>query len=108
MARGPGKGKTNNPKGRPRGSQNRATKDVREAFKKLIENNLDNMEIWLEEVAKESPSKALQIIKDLSEYILPKLQRTELSGGDNKPLDKITFKFGDNNNRGDNTDEETK
>lgn len=70
-----GKSKTG---GRNEGVQNKKTKEVRAAFKQLIEDNLDNMTQWLEDVAKDDPSKALTHIQGLSEYILPKLQRTEV------------------------------
>lgn len=71
------KGQTNNPDGRPKGSLNKATSKTREAFNKLIEDNLDNMSIWLAEVAAEDPKAALDVIAKLSEYIVPKLARTE-------------------------------
>lgn len=37
MSRGPGKGNTNNPNGRPLGVPNKATKDIKEAYRQLIE-----------------------------------------------------------------------
>ena len=71
------KGQTNNPDGRPKGSPNKTTSRTREAFNKLIEDNLDNMSIWLAEVAAEDPKAALDVVAKLSEYIVPKLARTE-------------------------------
>lgn len=37
--------------GRPKGSPNRATKDVREAIVKLLEGNVENFTLWLAAVA---------------------------------------------------------
>jgi hypothetical protein len=71
------KGQTNNPDGRPKGSLNKVPSRTREAFNKLIEDNLDNMSIWLAEVAAEDPKAALDVVAKLSEYIVPKLARTE-------------------------------
>lgn len=66
--------------GRPKGAGNKDLQPIREAFTKLVEDNLENMNTWLEEVAKDNPVKALQIIEGLAEFSIPKLQRTELTG----------------------------
>ena len=78
MSQGPGKGKTNNPNGRPAGVPNKATKDIKEAYRMLIEKNLDNLTGWLEIIAEKDPEKAIRIISDLSEYVIPKLARSEM------------------------------
>lgn len=72
--------------GRTKGTENKGTSEIRDAFKALVENNLENMTQWLEKVAEQNPSKALDHINGLSEYILPKLQRTELTGDKDKPI----------------------
>jgi len=100
------KGHTNNPNGRPKGVPNKTTKEIREAFQMLIESSLPDIQEWLRRVADENPEKALLIVEKYSDFILPKLQRTEISGGEDKPLNQVIFKFGEANNR-DNTDEET-
>jgi len=100
------KGHTNNPNGRPKGVPNKTTKEIREAFQMLIESSLPDIQDWLKQVAKDNPDKALQIVERYADYILPKLQRTELNGGENTPLKKVIFDFGTENNRN-NTDEET-
>lgn len=79
--------------GKKKGSQNKATKDIKEAYQQLIENNLDNLTAWLEKVAAKDPEKAIKIINDLSEYVIPKLARSEHTGKDGKDLNTtITFK----------------
>ena len=91
--RGPGKGKTNNPNGRKPGVPNKATRDIKEAYRQLIELNLDNLTAWLEIIAAKDPEKAIRIISDLSEYVIPKLARSEHTGADGKDLHTtITFK----------------
>jgi hypothetical protein len=80
------KGSTGNPNGRPHGALNKSTKDIKEAYKLLIENNLDNLTIWIEAVAAKDPEKAIRILSDLSEYVVPKLARQELTGKDGKDI----------------------
>ena len=64
--------------GSRKGKPNKATKEIREAFKLLIEDNLPNMKVWLSDVAEEDPERALNILLKMSEFIVPKLQRQEI------------------------------
>ena len=81
--------------GKKPGTQNRTTKAVREAYQKLTEDNLDNMSIWLSQIASEDPSKAMDLMLRLSEYIIPKLARQEITGAEGQDLFKdVKFKFG--------------
>lgn len=64
--------------GSRKGIPNKATAEIREAFKRLIEENIDNFGVWLSDVAAEDPEKALSIIVKMSEFVIPKLQRQEL------------------------------
>ena len=64
--------------GSRKGIPNKATKEIREAFKLLVEGNLDNMKVWLSDVAEEDPEKALNILLKMSEFVVPKLQRQEI------------------------------
>lgn len=82
----PKKGETNNPHGRPAGVPNKATRDIKEAYRMLIEKNLDNLTGWLETIAFKDPEKAIKILSELSEYVIPKLARQELTGKDGKDL----------------------
>ena len=97
------KGQSGNPNGRKKGTPNKTTEEIRQAFQMLIESSLPDIQKWLKQVAKDNPEKALQIVEKYSDFILPKLQRTELSGGEDKPLTKVVFDFGTETNR-DNTD----
>lgn len=84
-----------NRNGRPKGSKNKATQHIREAYQKLTEDNLDRMSIWNSQVASEDPAKAMDIMIRLSEYIIPKLARQEVTGNDGESLFKdISFNFG--------------
>ena len=64
--------------GRPKGSPNKVTKDVRDAYKEFVEDNVGSFQAWIEEVAKTNPAKALELVANLSEYFLPKLSRSEV------------------------------
>ena len=89
------KGEVTNPNGRPKGKPNKTTAEIREAYQKLVEANLTNMTEWLVQVAAENPERAMDLMLKLSEYMIPKLARQEVTGADGKDLFKnIKFEFG--------------
>ena len=100
-------GQSGNPAGRKKGTINKNTKQIREAYQKLTEDNLDNMNRWLMQTAQEDPAKALDLMLKLTEYIIPKLARQEIVGNEGEDLFKnIKFSFGpDINNREDRLEE---
>lgn len=88
--------KPNGGKGRPKGAVNRATRDVRAAVAEIAQNNVQNVQKWLERTARKQPARALQLYLDLIEYHVPKLARTEHTG-EEKPdgtLEPIRVIFG--------------
>ena len=102
-------GESGNPAGKPKGSVNKTTKEIREAYQKLTENNLENMSAWLALVAADNPEKAMDLMIRLSEYVIPKLARQEVVGNDGTDLFKgISFNFGPsvNDTEGRQQDEE--
>jgi hypothetical protein len=92
--------------GRKVGSVNKTTRDVREAIAKVLGDNADNFGKWLTEVAegrrgkikngygkvvdswliKPDPARAVEIAMNMAEYHIPKLARTELTGGGGGPI----------------------
>jgi len=69
------KGKSGNPDGRPRGIKNKATSELRDRIKILMESEMDNLEATL----KDLPAKErIDAFLKLAEFILPKLQRSEV------------------------------
>lgn len=98
------KGVSGNPNGRPLGSPNKATNQVREAYQKLTEDNLENMTRWLADIAADNPKEAMELMLKMSEYVLPKLARTEIAnseGGDF--FENLSFDFGTPVNERDQT-----
>lgn len=88
----PVKGKTNNPNGRPKGVPNKSTELAREAIARFVDDNSQKLQGWLDEIAKDSPKDAFNCVKDLMEYHLPKLARTDVQSLDKngKPSDNIS------------------
>ena len=78
--------------GRPKGVPNKATKQFRETIQQLLDNNSENVERWLTEVAtgtedtKPDPKGALDMLAKLAEFAAPKLARTEVVGDVEAPV----------------------
>ncbi len=76
---------------------NKVTVEFRETVRKLLEDNSDNVGRWLTLVAegdgsengKPDPAKALDLLAKLAEFAAPKLNRTEVAGDPDKPLQTV-------------------
>ncbi len=82
--------------GRPKGMPNRVTVEFRETVKALLEDNAQNVSLWLSHVAtgggdpdKADPAKALDLLAKLAEYAAPKLARTEVVGDATAPVQTV-------------------
>jgi hypothetical protein len=64
--------------GRKKGVPNKTTRTVREMMAALVENNLAGAQALYDKVSKKNPVKALEILARFAEFVLPKLNRTEL------------------------------
>lgn len=89
------KGKSGNPRGRPKGAPNKLTTDMRAVFKALVEGEFEDLRAALHEVRfgieiekqteqgtvvgrlNADPKGYLETIGKLAEFCIPKLARTE-------------------------------
>lgn len=74
---------------RPVGSKNGVTQDMRNTVRMLVTKKLPEMEKWIDKI--EDPKEKLKGIVSLMDYCMPKLQRTELVGDPDKPLQFSSF-----------------
>ena len=94
--------------GRPKGARNKTSNRIREAYQNLVEMNLENMSLWIAQMAADNPEKAMDTMIKLSEYIIPKLARQEVTGMDGEDLFKsIKFDFGPDVNDTEKRDQTT-
>lgn len=66
--KGPGKGKTNNPAGRPKGTKNRTTEEIRQSLLKLLDDNIDNLQTDIEAL---DSKERLTILINLAKHCTP-------------------------------------
>ena len=67
-----------------KGIPNAATSKAREIIARIANDTAPKIDQWLMEV--EDPAKRLDLYLKLIEYHIPKLARTEVTGGDGEPL----------------------
>ena len=93
--RGPGKGKTNNPNGRPAGTPNRTTKEARELLEVILFGQVENINSALERLRTTDPAKFIDACSKMFAYVLPK--KTDITSNDNTltPPIMITVKSED-------------
>ena len=65
------KGKTNNPNGRPKGTPNKITADMRGWLTTVIDKNRKQM---VKDLKMLDPKDRLQILEKLMQYVIPKQQ----------------------------------
>ena len=61
--------------GRPRGSKNKASENVRNNFQMLVENNLGQVQKDIDTL---EPYERIKVIMQLSKFILPQLKSIEV------------------------------
>jgi hypothetical protein len=71
--------------GRQRGTPNRVTADVRQAFARLVGENLADIQRWLDRVAIDDPARALELVLQISRYVLPELKAVGIEIRDRSP-----------------------
>lgn len=65
-------------KGRPRGAENKLTKEAREIFIETLEGQVPNIEDAFAEVLKNNPAKYLELFAKYAQYFVPKKTESEI------------------------------
>jgi hypothetical protein len=73
------KGQTNNKDGRPKGTPNKMTKELRIVLKNVIAKELENIP---ENLDKLEPKERMEMIVKLIPYVLPKIETISMDRGE--------------------------
>jgi len=72
------------PQGRPVGSKNMVTQDLRDTVRMLVTKNFKEIDAWIHQI--KDPKDKVHCIIALMDFAIPRLARTELSGVDGEAL----------------------
>lgn len=89
MARGPGKGNTNNPKGRPPGP-NKVTQELKEFYVALMAKNKEKIQKALDDLYKDDPAKYLMAIDKISQKVIA--NKRDITSDDQAIVPQITIR----------------
>ncbi len=84
------KGHTNNPNGRPKGTPNKVTTEIRERFTALVEDNLDQLNEDLKEL---DPPQRVKAILDLAKFVIPVMKAQVFKDVTEGPPKTIEVRF---------------
>jgi hypothetical protein len=65
--------------GREKGTPNKGTTELKEAYTELLQNNISRVQELFDKVAEKNPQKALELLLKLSEFAIPRLRAIEVS-----------------------------
>ena len=86
-----------NMNGRPKGSPNKTTAEIKDIITRVVGNQLDMLEDDLKKIRRESPARAAEIYMKMVDYVLPKQSKTELIGEVTHKVSKVVIEIKKNN-----------
>ena len=81
-------GQSGNPKGKPKGSKNKITTDIKERWKQVLENQIVTLN---EDFSGMEPKDRVKIIAEVTELFVPKLSRQNIGIGVESAEDFLSF-----------------
>ena len=81
--------------GRQPGTKNKTTKEIRETFKNLLENNLERIQKDLNEL---EPKDRIMFLLKLTSFVIPTLRSVEINEMNIKDIEPIIIQINETNN----------
>ena len=82
-----------NVNGRPKGSPNKTTAEIKEIITRIVGNQLEHIEKDLDRIRKSDPAEAMRLSSKFIDYVIPKQTRMELQGELNHKVEKVIIEI---------------
>ena len=79
-----------NRNGRPKGTPNKTTSEIKEMFQLLLENNIDRLQSDFDKL---QPNERIRYFLDLASFVIPKQKAVQLQDDQRNKFEGITFDF---------------
>lgn len=91
-------GTSGNPNGKPKGAENKVTKEIRGKIALILNNNIDKVQTDLDKL---EPKDRLSILLQLIKYVTPQLKAMEVETTiqDNKRFNPIVIEYNNETER---------
>jgi hypothetical protein len=83
---------TINRNGRPKGTPNKDTAEIKAVFQLLLENNIEALQEDFEAL---QPAQRIKFLLEVASFIIPKMKSTELAIDNKRIFDPITINMND-------------
>lgn len=80
-------------KGRPKGTPNKTTAEIKEIITRIVGNQLEHIEKDLEKIRKSDPAEAMRLSSKFIDYVLPKQTKMEIEGELSHKVDKLVIEI---------------
>lgn len=90
--------------GRKKGTPNKTTTEIKQVLNQVISNQLDTLEKDINKLKKTDPEAALKLSIKLIEYIIPKMNKMELSGELTTKIERIQIEIKNGTKNNNNKD----
>lgn len=80
--------------GRTLGSQNKATKEIRERFKNLLDDNMEQIVLDLKAL---EPKDRINALLQLAKYVIPQMRSVEVTEKENRNFTPVVIEMSNYN-----------
>lgn len=95
MAFKKGDDKNRNLKGRPKGSENKTTQQLKDMISAVVTGQVQHWVTDIEKIRKKNPEEAIRLTAKFIDYVLPKQTKLELEGELTHKISKVVIEIKD-------------